>query len=286
MADVQCENGYTTLAHEILEHMARIKLSPTQYRLIFVIWRYTYGFKRKEHDLSLAFLSNATGCDKRQIQRELKGLENKKVVVQIIKPGSNRKIAFNKNYDEWIGKTDNGETAIGGITVGETDNGEIDNGEIDNITIGEIVKGTIGEIDNQERYKDININTQLLHQIEGKKSPSSKAGVIVHYLNDVFPERKKFGSGGNIKANKTFTTYIEEGNPIERLLEEISKLKNNTPPWEIVKLAKEKTYRINDVEKKRTLLRDQLALGVEYYISFGGGEEAYHSLERELEGLG
>jgi hypothetical protein len=42
MANPQPEDGYTILANEILEAMARTKLSPTQYRLLFVVWRYTY----------------------------------------------------------------------------------------------------------------------------------------------------------------------------------------------------------------------------------------------------
>ena len=55
MANPQLENGYTRIANEILEAMAKVKLSPTQYRVLFVVWRYTYGFSRKSADLSLTF---------------------------------------------------------------------------------------------------------------------------------------------------------------------------------------------------------------------------------------
>ena len=146
MADVQLEHGFTKIADEILEQMARIKLSPTQYRILFIVWRFTYGFSRKEHDLTLGFISKATGCDKRQLQRELKGLENRKIIFQKVENGKGRKISFNKNHDEWIGKT-----AIGEKTVGETDNGEIVNG-----SIGEIDNGAIGETDNQDIHSFIN----------------------------------------------------------------------------------------------------------------------------------
>lgn len=133
MSSVQLENGYTKIANEILEEMAKVKLSPTQYRLLFVIWRFTYGFNRKEHKISLTFLSQATGCDLRQIQRELKRLEERKLIVQKVKSGSTRGISFNKNHNEWVFKITNGET--------------------DNRTIGENVKETFGEIGNQERNK-------------------------------------------------------------------------------------------------------------------------------------
>ena len=148
MADVQIDNGnFTRISNEILDNMAKIKLSPTQYRLLFVVWRYTYGFQRKEHDLSLSFLGDATGCDKRQIQRELKKMEERNIIKQNIKSGSYRKISFNKNYDLWI-------TTIGETTIGETTIGETTIGETVNSRVGENVKATIGETTNQERNKE------------------------------------------------------------------------------------------------------------------------------------
>ena len=113
MDNVQLENGYTAIAHEILENMAKIKLSPTQYRIIFIVWRFTYGFKRKEHDFSLSFMAKATGCDKRQLQRELKELIGLKILNQKIING-HRLIKFNKHYSQWFK----------GLPIGEIDNQE------------------------------------------------------------------------------------------------------------------------------------------------------------------
>lgn len=161
MPGPQKENGYTAIANEILEQIAKVKLSPTQYRIIFIVWRYTYGFNRKEHDLSLGFLSKATGCDKRQLQRELKGLEEMNMIKQKIVNGKSRKASFNKHYDKW--------------GIGKTTIGEIANGEIVNSTIGEIVNGAIGEIDNQERHI---LNTNLKKDIV--EIPFKE---IVDYLN-------------------------------------------------------------------------------------------------------
>lgn len=162
MANPQTENGFTRLANEILEAMARIKLSPTQYRLLFVIWRYTYGFKRKSHNFSLTFFEQATGCDKRSIQRQLNDLDDKKIIIQEVKNGVGRIIEFNKNYEAWagvgqttIGNLANGEEqSIGETTNGETTNGNLTNGETAKGGVGETTKGTIGETANQERKKD------------------------------------------------------------------------------------------------------------------------------------
>ena len=176
MENVQTENGYTAIAHEILEQMARIKLSPTQYRIIFVVWRQTYGYKRKQHDLSLSFISKATGCDKRQLQRELKELADRKVINQLITNGKGRIISFNKHYSQWIGET----------TIGQIDNGETDNGETIEAAIGETVKGTIGEIDNQKNY--IKTNTKTTREKKTKKeNPNSN---LINFFCEEY--KKKF----------------------------------------------------------------------------------------------
>lgn len=181
MVNPQTENGYTAVANEIFEQMAKIKLSPTQYRLIFIIWRYTYGFKRKEHNFSLSFFADSTGCDKRQIQRELKELCDRSIILQSSSGKNGRLISFNKHYDQWvdettnalIGETDDGEMDNGDSTNGNSANGDSANGdsaigETVNTTIGETTNSTIGETTNQEiniLNKNINKNN-IVHEHE------------------------------------------------------------------------------------------------------------------------
>ena len=74
------DKNYTKIANEILESMAKTKLSPTQYRILFVVWRNTYGYQREEHRMSLPYIASATGCDKRSIQRELKKMIEMKIL--------------------------------------------------------------------------------------------------------------------------------------------------------------------------------------------------------------
>lgn len=104
MTDVQLENGYTKIANELLEEVAKRKFNGTQYRILFVVWRFTYGFKRKQHDLSLNFISQATGIEKARIKKDLNKLIESKVIKVIEEATFNRTrvIAFNKNYSEWL----------------------------------------------------------------------------------------------------------------------------------------------------------------------------------------
>ena len=106
MASPQKENGYTPVANEILDKIITLKLNGTQYKIIILLWRYTYGFSRKEHELSETFVSKATGVHKSQIHKEMNRLiEMKIVAVERESTFSEpRLLSFNKNYDEWYQK--------------------------------------------------------------------------------------------------------------------------------------------------------------------------------------
>jgi phage replication O-like protein O len=102
----QKENGYTPVANEIMDQIIRLHLSGMQFRILMVVWRYTYGFSRKEHDLSVSFILSALGLDKtqyKQVSRELRKLIDMNIICEVSKPDKNktRLMEFNKNYDLW-----------------------------------------------------------------------------------------------------------------------------------------------------------------------------------------
>lgn len=67
----QKENGFIGIANEILGVLARTPLNGTQRRILDIVFLSTYGFNRKEYDLSTTYISKAIKINKRQIQREL-----------------------------------------------------------------------------------------------------------------------------------------------------------------------------------------------------------------------
>ena len=123
MADVQIDNGnFTQLANVLLEKVSSAKLNGCQHAIILQVWRYTYGFKRKEHELSAGFLAKATGYNQRQIQRDLIVLVDRNIIVQRVINGVSRTLSFNKDFDKWdttYGELADGEKAIGELTDGE-----------------------------------------------------------------------------------------------------------------------------------------------------------------------
>ncbi|MFD0710591.1 conserved phage C-terminal domain-containing protein [Paenibacillus sp. GCM10027626] len=95
---------YTKIANELMEQVPRFKFNGTQFRIILVIWRYTYGFGRKSSDFSVSYIAEATDINERQIERELKVLIQKNVVHVVSESVGRRSriLTFNKDYDSWI----------------------------------------------------------------------------------------------------------------------------------------------------------------------------------------
>lgn len=99
----QLENGYTRIANEILDHIAKTKLNGSQFRIVMAVFRYTYGFNRKEHEMSIGFIAKATGMNKRQVQRELSALIDARII-KVVKESTHSSpavLSFNKYFDQW-----------------------------------------------------------------------------------------------------------------------------------------------------------------------------------------
>lgn len=103
MARPQKENGYTPIANEILEAVYARKLSATQYRILMIIWRYTYGYNRKSAPIAQSFIARATDTHISSVRREMAKLIRWKIINVITPAGFNKAqvLEFNKNYEEW-----------------------------------------------------------------------------------------------------------------------------------------------------------------------------------------
>jgi phage replication O-like protein O len=102
MASPQIEKGYTRIANEIFKQIMRVNLNGTQFRIVMAIWRYTYGFKRKEHEMALSFIAGLIDASKSQVNRELANLIERKIINSNgIGPNGGRILGFNKDYEEW-----------------------------------------------------------------------------------------------------------------------------------------------------------------------------------------
>jgi phage replication O-like protein O len=104
MASPQKENGYAGIANEILEQLSRRKFNGTQNSILYCLFRYTYGFNRKSHEMSLSFIETATGIKKKRLSPALTSLIDANVITVYQAHDTShtsREIGFNKNYEEW-----------------------------------------------------------------------------------------------------------------------------------------------------------------------------------------
>lgn len=103
MSGAQKENGFTQVAHEILDNIVKYKFNGAQFRIIMKIWRMTYGYHRKDKDFSITFLHQETGLSEGAVKKALSYLIKSKVLVVTKKQTgtTSRWLAFNKYFDQW-----------------------------------------------------------------------------------------------------------------------------------------------------------------------------------------
>jgi phage replication O-like protein O len=102
MANPQKENGSFQIANEIAEALCKVNLSPYESRVLWFIFRKTYGWHRKNDHIPLTQFVKDIGLDRRLIHRALKSLSSKKMTV-ISRDDRNRLIVgFQKDYEQWI----------------------------------------------------------------------------------------------------------------------------------------------------------------------------------------
>lgn len=100
MANPQLENGHIDIAHEIAEAFYRLQLSGNQWRILWVIFRQTYGWHKKMDKISLGYISKKTGLHRSHIAREIGILIRRNIVTKI---GSTyiTSYGFQKDYSKW-----------------------------------------------------------------------------------------------------------------------------------------------------------------------------------------
>ncbi|OME02655.1 hypothetical protein BSK54_10375 [Paenibacillus odorifer] len=82
MEDAAGGENFVQVPHWVMDYLMTAKLNMTQFRIVQVVIRNTFGFHRTWNQFSLTFLSEKTDCHKRQVTRELGMLIDSKVLVE------------------------------------------------------------------------------------------------------------------------------------------------------------------------------------------------------------
>ncbi len=103
MKTPQLENGYTTIANEIVEALAHITLTAYETRVLWALLRKTYGWHKKSDRISYSQWEQMTGLNRRHLGRTLIQLAERKIIT-IASRGNNVSLeySFQKDYSKWI----------------------------------------------------------------------------------------------------------------------------------------------------------------------------------------
>lgn len=104
MANPQPENGYTRIANEIMEALARIRLPGTAVQVLMLILRETYGVRgRKEVCFRPGYISKKTGLSRSQTYKATHCLISNNLI-SVCEKGytSGTTYRFNKDYDTYV----------------------------------------------------------------------------------------------------------------------------------------------------------------------------------------
>ncbi len=106
MRSPQLEDGYTRIANEILEALAKANLSGRERRILDVVLRMTYGYHRKEARIKNRIFVEMTGIARSHVCHILRDLEEKNVIkteknVAIDGNKSTPTYRFQKNFKKW-----------------------------------------------------------------------------------------------------------------------------------------------------------------------------------------
>lgn len=96
MASPQCEDGFTKIANETVEEFCKLNLSAYEWRVLWVVFRKTYGWHKKRDNISISQIQELTRLDRRNISRSIIKLINKNIIFR-----NDQDIEFNKDYDTW-----------------------------------------------------------------------------------------------------------------------------------------------------------------------------------------
>jgi phage replication O-like protein O len=113
MTKPQLEDGFTRIANELFEAILGFGLSGTEYAVVFAIIRKTYGYGKKEDDMSASQIGEMIGKHRNHVTVAINELVSKSVLNK--RQGSYGMIlGINKDYQNWGNKVvvDSTETVL------------------------------------------------------------------------------------------------------------------------------------------------------------------------------
>ena len=103
MANPQKENGYTAIANEIMDALAKMDLSSSESRILRVVLRKTYGWNKPNDQISLSQFQKLTSLSRQMVCHAIKLLVKRGLLgSQTSLTRKSTKYWFIKDYEKWM----------------------------------------------------------------------------------------------------------------------------------------------------------------------------------------
>lgn len=96
MTSPQLENGYTRIANELLEALACLQLSGSEWSMVLCIIRKTYGYNKKSDWVTNSQIAKMSGLGETRISEAKGRLLEAGIITE-----KRKNVSLNKNYSEW-----------------------------------------------------------------------------------------------------------------------------------------------------------------------------------------
>ena len=102
MASPQKENGFLALSTEIVDNLCHYRITGEQWNVLWVVLRKTYGWNKKEDQISISQFEKLTQIKRSSIVRAIKSLvANKLLCSSKGATGITTTYSFQKDYNKW-----------------------------------------------------------------------------------------------------------------------------------------------------------------------------------------
>lgn len=103
----ESKENYVQVPHWLMDYLKTADLNMTQFRILHAVIRHTFGYHKTWNQFSLAFLSEQTNCNKRQVTRELGKLIEQNILTERYDEDGRRLLKISASL-----KTDKGSDSL------------------------------------------------------------------------------------------------------------------------------------------------------------------------------
>lgn len=101
MASPQIQNGYLKIANELVKQFKKFRISGEEWQILWVVFSKTYGFNKKQDQISLTIFEYETGIKRSNIVRARDRLVSKKILGIKKETRDVTTYWIEKDYEKW-----------------------------------------------------------------------------------------------------------------------------------------------------------------------------------------